>query len=64
YHIKRNENAKTIVAFVREKGGIDYAQRVMQTYQKEALDILKSLTTSEARTSMEELIEYVIERRR
>lgn len=62
--IKHNENSKAVVAFVREKGGIDYAKEVMQTYQKDALEILKSFPASEARTSMEELVEHVIERKR
>ena len=63
-HINNDEKLKEVVAFVKASGGIEYAQKVMQKYRQEASEILQSLPASDARKSLEDLVDYVIERKR
>ena len=64
---KRSTKSKTVrdvIAFVKEKGGLEYAAEVMQDYRDQALDLLKGFPESEARVAMEQLVDYVIERKK
>jgi octaprenyl-diphosphate synthase len=66
-NIVRNESDKPkkvaeVIAFVRESGGIDYAQQVMQRYVAEARQILATFSDSRYRTSLEQLVQYTIDR--
>jgi octaprenyl-diphosphate synthase len=63
-YINNDEKLAEVIAFVKASGGIEYAQKVMQKYRQEATEILQSLPASEARTSLEDLVDYVIERKR
>lgn len=64
--IKNNsKDAKVIqdvIAFVKEKGGLDYATKLMQKYKDEALAMLSNTPPSEAREALFKLVDYVIER--
>ncbi len=51
-----------VMAFVRDSGGMQYAEKAMYRYQEQAFDILRSFPASEARDSMEQLVRYVTER--
>ncbi|HFC00664.1 MAG TPA: polyprenyl synthetase family protein [Phaeodactylibacter sp.] len=62
--IKRKKNTKEVIAFVQEKGGVKYAQQMMQKYKNEALSILQNFPASEAKAALEELVKYVIERKK
>ena len=53
-----------MVAFVKEKGGLDYAISKMKAFQEEALQILKTYPESEYRNSLELMVNYVIDRRK
>ncbi|MCV9385593.1 polyprenyl synthetase family protein [Reichenbachiella ulvae] len=62
---KHNENTKKVnevIQFVIEKGGLEYAEGVMNRYHKEAIEILHSFPDSEARQSLEQLVQFTIER--
>ncbi|UXP31936.1 polyprenyl synthetase family protein [Reichenbachiella agarivorans] len=62
---KHNENTKKVnevIKFVVDKGGLDYAQGVMNRYHTEAIDILRTFPDSEARQSLEQLVQFTIER--
>lgn len=62
---KHNENTKKVnevIQFVIEKGGLKYAEGVMNRYHQEAVDILKTFPESEARQSLEQLVQFTIER--
>ena len=50
--------------YVYESGGIDYAQKIMLQYRKEALEILHTFKEGEARTALEGLVNYTIERKK
>lgn len=66
--IKKSEdqpkNIETVIHFVKEHGGIDYATRVMTDYHERAKAVLTSLPASPYRTSLEQLVQFTIDRTR
>lgn len=67
YSIK-NENrdpkkVQEIIAAVKESGGIEYAEKKMEQYRDEALDILKQYAPSAERSALEELVRYTTDRK-
>jgi len=60
---KNEVKVKEVIDFVRKSGGIEYAEKVMMTYQTEALKILATFPESEARNSLEELVYFVTKRK-
>lgn len=67
YTVKNNNNdrrkVQEVIDLVHASGGIEYARRMMEQYQKEALEILHHYPESPDRAAMEELVNYVIARR-
>ncbi len=63
-HNKDKKRVKEVIAFVKEKGGLDYAITKMKTFQKEALEILKNYPESEYKSSLELMVNYVIDRKK
>lgn len=62
---KHSENPKKVnevIAFVKNNGGIDYATEVMNRYHTDALEILRTFPESESRKSLEDLVQFTIER--
>jgi octaprenyl-diphosphate synthase len=53
---------KTVVDFVKTKGGFDYAVKRMEEFKKQSLDILFSFPENEARNSLVEFVSYVTSR--
>ena len=51
-----------VIQFVKGSGGIEYATTVMGRYVDEAKMILNTLPDSDYRTSLEQLVQYTIER--
>ena len=62
YHNDK-KRVKEIIAFVKEKGGIEYATKKMKEYQSKALEILKDYPDSPYRDSLLTMVNYVIERK-
>ncbi len=62
---KNSETAKIneVINFVRNSGGMDYANRIMLQYKAEALEILLAFPPSPSRDAMQELVDYVISRK-
>lgn len=60
-----NDSSKVaqLIAFVKEKGGIDYANQRMNDLKNEALSLLHSYPQSANRDAFEGLIHYVTERK-
>jgi octaprenyl-diphosphate synthase len=56
------EDIRTVVSFVRDAGGLDYAERVAGRYCDAALEILNSYPESEARESLMTLVRFAISR--
>jgi len=65
--IKRYNNdpkkVRELVDYVKTSGGMDYAIKVMKDYQQKALDILSEFPDSEAKKSLELMLDYVISRK-
>lgn len=55
-----NEVVAEVISFVKNKGGLEYAAKVMDDYRKKALDILAHLPENTARQAMYDLVDYVI----
>lgn len=51
-----------LIAFTKEKGGIEYAVRMMNTYKQRALELLASLPDSDVRTALSAYLDYVVDR--
>lgn len=66
--VKRHNTDKKKVAevirIVHENGGISYSEKLMQQYIDEALAILDEFPDSPSKTSMRQLVEYVVERKK
>ena len=60
---KDKKRVKEIIAFVKEKGGIEYTTNKMKAYQSQALEILNSYPDSEYKDSLLTMVNYVIERK-
>ena len=65
--VKNNNNDKKkvnwILDVVKETGGISYATQKMNDYKLEALDILYSFPENEYRKGLEDLVNYVTDRK-
>ncbi len=61
-HSENTKKVNEVIQFVKGKGGLEYAESVMKTYHKEAIDILKQFPPSSSRTSLEQLVQYTIDR--
>jgi octaprenyl-diphosphate synthase len=65
--IKRYNNdskrVKELIEYVKKSGGLDYAVGKMKEYQQKAKDILEEFPDSEAKKSLQLMLNYVIERK-
>jgi octaprenyl-diphosphate synthase len=62
-----NEDPKKIaevIDFVRNSGGLAYAEMQMHRYQEEAFEILNTLPEHESRSSLEQLVRFTTERKK
>lgn len=67
-YIVKNQNTdrdkvNEVISYVKKSGGIEYATQKMKEYQADALSILHTFPHTPARDAMEELVDYVIERK-
>ncbi|AMM52639.1 polyprenyl synthetase [Rufibacter sp. DG15C] len=66
YNVKNNngksDRINTVIDFVKNSGGLDYAIQVMNDYHAQALQLLHTFPASPSRDSLEQLIRYTIER--
>ena len=63
-HNKNSKRVKEVIAFVKDKGGLEYAVSKMITYQKEALVLLNEYPESPYKSSLIAMVNYVIERKK
>jgi octaprenyl-diphosphate synthase len=57
------KRVKEVIQLVKDSGGLDYAQKRMETYRTEALDILMTFPKNAYRDSLELMVNYVITRK-
>lgn len=53
-----------VIDFVRKSGGLQYSEEVMRRYRAEAIEILNGFPVSDVRTSLEQLVMFVTERKK
>ena len=63
-HNRDKKRVKEVITFVKQQGGLDYAVNKMKVFQDEALQILQSYPDSEYKSSLELMVNYVIERKK
>jgi octaprenyl-diphosphate synthase len=61
---KSGDDIRYVAAFVERQGGISYARDAMLRHAQEAREICRSLEDGEARNSLVQLIDFVVDRRR
>ena len=63
-HNTNPQRVLQVIKMVHQSGGIEYTIEKMNEYQQKALSILKEMEENEARNSLEDLVNYVIERKK
>lgn len=63
-HNENPEKVAEVIDFVKKSGGLDYAQKAMYQYRDEAFELLRTFPPSEIRDCLEQLINYVTERKK
>ena len=58
-----SKRVKELIAFVKSSGGMEYAISVMKDFQQKAKNILQQFPDSEAKDSLNLMLDYVIERK-
>jgi octaprenyl-diphosphate synthase len=61
-HNRNKKRVKEVIAFVKENGGIEYSTSKMNDYKNRAIGILENYPSSEYKTSLIKMIDYVVER--
>jgi len=59
-HNKDSEKIKTVINFVRSKGGLEFASSMMLEYSNKAIDLLTTYPDSESKKSLIEFVNYTI----
>jgi octaprenyl-diphosphate synthase len=57
------EKVNEVIQYVHQSGGIEYARTKMNEYHADAIALLRTFPESTERNAMEELVNYVIERK-
>ena len=67
YIVKNNSTDRNkvneVINYVQQSGGIAYSQQKMKEYKEQALELLYKYPDTPARRAMEELVDYVIDRK-
>ena len=63
-HSDEPEKVAEVINLVNQSGGITYAKQKMMEYQQQALDILFDFPESETRNSLENLVKFIVERKK
>lgn len=63
-HSKNTTKVAEVIDFVKQSGGLNYAQMKMQEYHQKAHQILDDLPNNEAKASLKQMVDFVIERRK
>jgi octaprenyl-diphosphate synthase len=61
---KNSRKVEQIINIVKEKKGLEYAKNKMNLFVNEALEILKEFENNESKSSLINLVEYVVKRER
>jgi octaprenyl-diphosphate synthase len=61
---KSKKQVNEVIAFVKQKGGLDYAQKRMMEYKNKAEILLENIDSKGSTSYISALINYVIERKK
>lgn len=61
---KKPDQVRQVIQFVRDSGGMEYAQKVMVDFRSKAFEILHKYEESPARIALENLVTYVTDRKK
>lgn len=61
-HNKNTKRVKEVITFVKDSGGLEYAEQKMHAYKNEALQYLDQYPDSEYKASLLLMVDYVINR--
>ena len=61
---KNSKKIEQIISLVKKTKGLKFAEKKMNDYYNEALGILEKIKDSEAKTSLIELVKYVVKRQK
>jgi octaprenyl-diphosphate synthase len=62
-HNKDKKRVKEVIAFVKNQGGLTYAEQKMMQFQQEALELIKDFPESIYKDSLVLMVNYVIDRK-
>ncbi|MXN92821.1 polyprenyl synthetase family protein [Flavobacterium sp. Sd200] len=62
-HNKDKKRVKQVIDFVKQKGGLTYAEQRMGSFRQEALQILETYPASAYKEALQLMVNYVIERK-
>ena len=63
-HNKNKKRVKEVIAFVKQKGGLSYAETKMHQFKEEALQLLSTYPSSPYKSSLELMVSYVVDRKK
>lgn len=63
-HNKNKKRVKEVIAFVKEKGGLEYAVEKMIAFKDEALSLLEKYPNSEYKSALTLMVNYVVDRKK
>jgi octaprenyl-diphosphate synthase len=63
-HNRDKKRVKEVIAFVKEKGGLEYAETKMHEFKDRALDILRPYPESPYKEALDLMLNYVVERKK
>ncbi|WP_025741108.1 polyprenyl synthetase family protein [Aquimarina pacifica] len=63
-HNKDKKRVKEVIDFVKESGGLEYAVTIMHRFKDDALSILSEYADSNYKSSLELMVNYVIDRKK
>lgn len=63
-HNRDKKRVKEVIAFVKDKGGLEYAISKMKQFQEEALELLHGYPESEFKDALILMVNYVIDRKK
>ena len=59
-----NKNLNKIIKIVKESGGMEYAEKIMNQYKNDAFELLNSFEDSVGKKGLQELVNFTIARKR
>ena len=63
-HNRDKKRVKEVIEFVKDKGGLTYAETKMHEFKKQALNLLATYPQSSYRDSLELMVNYVVDRKK